>query len=114
MSPLPSFANDTVTRLRGTPTTDEYGNDTLDWSAPAELPVTGCSVQPASTSEVTGDREAITTRWTWYMPPGADVAGTDRASWRGEVYQIDGDVQVWESPTGALDHQVCSLSKVKG
>lgn len=114
MSPLPSFATDTVTRLRGNATTDEYGNDAIDWSAPAEVDVAPSLVQPAATSELDGDREAITTRWTWRMPAGADVIGTDRARWRGEVYQIDGDVQPWDSPTGALDHKVCSLSKVKG
>jgi hypothetical protein len=49
--PLSSIADQSVIRLRGVAGQDDYGNDILDWSAPDELTISGCSVQPAPAAE---------------------------------------------------------------
>ena len=43
---LPSWATDTVTRLRATVIT-QRGSEIPDWTNPDSLEITGCSMQPA-------------------------------------------------------------------
>lgn len=101
---LPSFFTQSVIRLRAK-TKTERGSVVLDWSKPNEKEITGCSVQPASTSlsedgRVLGTSDGITV----YLPAGADVLAGDRIRFAGEDYTIDGVPRVWPSATGALDH----------
>jgi hypothetical protein len=113
---LPWLASQTVTRLRGTPVTDDYSNAHLDWSEPDRLTLSNCSIQPASGDEFNQGRDAITTRWKWRCGDAqADVTALDRIEWRELVYDIDGSVQVWEDTTGnGLDHVMAILRRVDG
>ena len=110
---LPShLAKQTVVRLRGEVTTDDWDNDSIDWSGPDRLTIEGCVFQPLAGDEFNESRDAITTRWDWFGPPDADVLSTDRLEYRNIAYEIDGSVQ---EPQGlGLDHKRAVCKRVEG
>lgn len=103
----------TITRLRGVNSTDEYHNDTVDWTTPTTVDIPGCSVQPFPGLQVIDQREAITTLYSVWAPVDADVVDTDRVQWAGKVYDIDGSVQRWQVGS-TLDHLLIQLKAVSG
>lgn len=111
---LPSWAKDTVTRLRAG-TIDRRGSTEADWSHPSELEILGCSVQPASTSLSQDGRVlGVSEGETLYMPPGSDVKAGDRIRWAGNVYTITGEPRAWTSPTGRVSSLQAPLERWKG
>lgn len=109
------IANQTVTRLRGTPGTDGYGDSRIDWTSPARVSITGCSFQPQQGQEFLTDRSAVVSRWQWFGPEDADVKSSDRLEVDGTAYDIDGSVQVWTDPTGnGLDHKFALCRRTDG
>lgn len=109
---LPSFFRQTITRIRpGTKTL--RGSDVPDWNNATTLVITGCSVQPASTSLSTDGRVlALTDGLTAYIPADADVQSGDRIGYGGEVYTING--RAWPSASGGLDHIQLNLERWSG
>ena len=111
---LPSWANDTVTRLRAG-TIERRGSVEPDWSNPSELDIPGCSVQPASTSLSQDGRVlGISEGYTCYLPPGSDVKAGDRIRWAGNVYTITGEPRAWASPTGRVSSLQAALERWTG
>jgi hypothetical protein len=102
-----------VERLRGVETEDEYHNVDIDWDDPDAATITGCSVQPGGGLQVNDAREAITTLYTVWAPEGADVVDTDRIRFAGTVYDIDGSIERWNVGS-SLDHLVIRLKAVSG
>lgn len=83
--------------LRAPLVAGDYGNATTrEWADASTSTITGCSVQPAPSSEYAIDRDSITTRLLAFVPAHADIEATDRVVWSGETYDIDGDVLRWE------------------
>lgn len=109
-----SFHTDTITRLRAEPTVDRYGDSTQNWAVPDQLAVTGCRVIPAAGPEDVVDRDQITRRWVLFAPPTADILATDRVRWRGDDYEVTGDVRSWRSPSGRVSHLELDLTRVEG
>lgn len=100
----------TVEVLRPGTRASDYGTrEELDWDASSSTTITGCSVQPSSSSEFTTDRDSYTTRLTAYLPASADVRSTDRLVWNGETYDVDGDVLRWDYPP--LSHLMVNLRR---
>lgn len=94
----------TIIVLRATAGSDDVlGNPVLDWAHPAESPVVGCSVQPETGQENTLNRDLTVSRWRLRGPIAADITSNDRVSFKGAVYDIDGEVQRW-ADFGDLDH----------
>lgn len=111
---LPSWANDTVTRLRATIIT-QRGSEIPDWSNPDRLTITGCSMQPAGTSLTQDGRvQGTTDGYTCYLPPGADVLAGDRIEYGGNVYTINGEPRAWQSPTGRVSNMQLQLERWYG
>lgn len=110
---LPTFCRDTVTRLRPT-MTESRGKEVPDWTNPDKRVIHGCSMQPASTSLSTDGRIlGISDYYTLFTPSDADIKTGDRISYRGDVYEIVGDVRV--TPTACrLDHIEISLRRYSG
>lgn len=113
---LPSWARETVTRLRAPYAEDRYGNpaSTRDWALASELDIPGCSVQPMVGDEVLGDRDSIAHRWILYAPPGVDVVPTDRISHRGTTYEVQSDIRRWTGATGAVDNVQMEMERIDG
>lgn len=111
---LPSWSNDTVTRIRAG-TIEERGTTYQDWTHPNELTIGGCSMQPAGTSlSQDGRIQGITDGYTCYMPPGSDVLTGDRIGYNGNVYTINGEPRIWKSPTGRVSNIVLNLERWEG
>lgn len=103
---LPSFANDTVVRLRaGTKT--ERGSSVPDWKNAVSLTIGGCSVQPASASLSQDGRVlGVLDGLTCYMPYGSDVKEGDRILWDGDEYLVNGPPRKWRGPVSISYMQV--------
>jgi hypothetical protein len=113
---LPSWCNETVTRLRAPYASDRYGNEasSRDWASATSLSIANCSVQPMVGSEVLVDRDARVHRWILYGPANIDVLPTDRIVHKGVTYEVQGDVRHWTGATGNLDNTQLELERVDG
>lgn len=111
---LPSFMRQMITRIRpGTRTL--RGSDVPDWGNATRLQISGCSVQPASTSLSQDGRVlALSDGLTAYLPADADVKAGDRIEYAGGIYTITGEPRVWPSATGGLDHVLLNLERWSG
>lgn len=111
---LPSWANDTVTRIRPGQR-ESRGSIIPDWSDVDELNITGCSVQPAQTTlNQDGRVLGLTEGYTVYFPPGADVKAGDKLRWAGNDYQIIGEPRQWNSPTGRVSSLQAAIERWAG
>lgn len=123
---LPSFATQTITRIRPG-TKKERGQTVPNWDyAPAstaaaqdvtyatELDIPGCSVQPAGTGlsqdgRILGVQDGLTV----YAPAEADIQGGDRIRFGGNVYTINGDPRVWPA-AARCEHIQLNLQRWRG
>ena len=111
---LPSWASDTVTRLRASIIT-QRGSQIPDWTNPDTLQITGCSIQPAGTSLTQDGRVQGTSEgFTCFLPPGSDVLAGDRIRYNGQTYTIMGEPKVWRSPTGQVSNTQLQLERWYG
>lgn len=111
---LPSWCQDVVTVLRA-PLVDSRGTKVRDWTQATIATVTGCSLQPASTSTDFGEvRQAADADATLYLPPDADVLQDDRIVFGGVTYAVDGMPYEWRSPTGRVTHRQARLKRWSG
>lgn len=105
-----TLGSHTIDVSRAAVVASAYGTGlTLDWSAATSTTVVGCNVQPVQAPEFTQDRDSIATRWQVWVPIDADVQATDRVTWNGDVYDVDGEPLRWDF--GVLAHQVIYLRR---
>lgn len=112
---LPSFCNNTVTRIRPGTTTSR-GSTIFNWSSTAvtEKDISGCSMQPSGTSLSEDGRVlGIQDTYTLFAPSDADIKAGDRIVFDGKTYTIDGDVRVQPAAMN-LDHIEVTLKRYKG
>lgn len=112
---LPNFAKHTINVVRAGLKTVR-GAEVQDWTQATEFAIPGCSVQPrATTSDEAADRVAHATEsCTVYLPPDADLRRGDRVKYDGDVWDVDGRVQSWPSPTGRVAHKVATIVMHEG
>ena len=111
---LPSWANDTVTRIRPG-TIERRGSIEPDWGHATEAEISGCSMQPGSTTlSMDGRVLGISDGYTCFFPPGADVQAGDRIRYEGATYTIMGDIRPWKSPTGLVSNLQAQLERWSG
>lgn len=93
------FHGTTVTRLRPTTVTDDYNNKTLSWDDPDEATYPA-HAQPTGSSETRGakERNQVTTNYTFWLDPGADVANGDRLQWGDLLLDVVGDPLTYVAP----------------
>ena len=112
---LPSWCSDTLKVFRA-PLIDERGTAVLDWDNAEAHDIEGCSVQP-STSNTSNDSPRVNQFYDSlmaYIPYGADIKPGDRVEFLGKMFEVNGDVMLWRSPTGALSHGVVYLHSRNG
>jgi hypothetical protein len=61
-----------------------------------------------------GRVQGTTDGYTCYLPPGADVIAGDRIEYGGNVYTINGEPRVWQSPTGMVSNTQLQLERWYG
>lgn len=89
---------ETVTVLTAGTTTDPYsGEDTEDWDSPTERDVTTVApLEPRPSNEPVQDaRNAVTSGWTLYLPPGDPITHLNRVRVRGVVLPVQGEPADW-------------------
>lgn len=92
---------ETVTRLRGTPTTDPYSGEStgVDWAMPAALAIENCGVADGGSLEPLQDaRNAVDSDFDVLAPYGSDVQSGDRLVVRGLTCEVSGRPFAWRSP----------------
>ena len=111
---LPSWCQETVTVMRAAAAT--VGRRTeRDWAHATPHTVSGCSVQPSSTSSGFGTVDVVATADAiLYAPVGADIAEGDRVTATSGTYVVDGIPYTWTSPTGRVSHVQARLRKWAG
>ena len=112
---LPSFCNQSVTRIRPASTTSR-GSTVPDWTDNKvnKKTIGGCSVQPASTSLSEDGRVlGISDLYTLFAPPDADIQTGDRIVFNSKTYTIDGEVRIYPSALN-LEHIEITLRRYNG
>ena len=110
---LPSFATETVTRLRPAVGTAR-GTTFRDWSNATSQSINGCCVQPDSTSSDFTDRANSVLTYTLWAPVDADVLKGDRITAQGRTFDVIGVPFKWYSPRGVCDHLTCRMTEWVG
>jgi hypothetical protein len=55
--------------------------------------------------EQTVNQERIVSRWRIFTEPAADILPTDRVTWQGKTFQVDGEIQGWDIGNGVHHHE---------
>jgi hypothetical protein len=89
---------ETITVLTAGTMTDPYsGEPAEDWDNPTERDVTTIApLEPRPSDEPVQDaRNAVTSGWTLYLPPGDPITRLNRVSVRGIEYPVQGEPADW-------------------
>lgn len=112
--------NQSAVRVRAGEKTDRGGNTIPDWSDVAvnRLTVTGLNIQPASQGETVDEqRDAAITGYRVQSAEGTapDIRAADRIDWRGEIYEVEGEVAAWpELFTDTVHHVEFVMRRTTG
>ena len=110
---LPSFCNDTIVRVRPD-TRVVRGSVIQDWEKAVELVITGCSMQPASTSLSEDGRVlGIRDEYTLFAPADADIIAGDKIVFNRLEFTVQGDVRNQPSALN-LAHKQITLRRYEG
>ncbi len=113
MRNLPSFFRESITRIRPK-TITERGSTFADWNNTKSKTIDGCHIQPRTTTSDFSDRAQSDTSFTLWAPYGADIQKGDRiAVWQG-TFDVVGEPEYWESPSGTIDHMEIRIEKWVG
>lgn len=109
-----SYQPPTVTIIRPG-SIDRFGDPT----AATEIPVAGCKVWPAGSTEVEGQQDTVTYDVSVLMPAGTDVKATDQIRIgdpaTGDLFDIVGRPQVFTNVfTGTTPGVLVNLRQVTG
>lgn len=96
-----------LVRLRAPLRRNRGGELVPDWSSDLveRVTITGVSVQPSSTDETsTAQFTSRSIRHRVFSLPGTapDVTAIDRIEFDGDTYEVEGDVNAWPDPFGAV------------
>ena len=109
-----SFMRDTVTVTRAQLVASR-GSKVYDWSHASTHEVGNCMVTAVSTVQDRDGRELqISDTFRLRAMYDADIQPGDRITWRGDVYEVDGEVFKTASPTGRVSSTRCSMSRWRG
>lgn len=89
----------TAVALRAPLISDGKGNSIRDWAHATSTPFAAW-IQPVSSDEQMLNQERVVSRWRLFAEPAADVVATDRVVWNGRTFQVDGEVQAWDTGNG--------------
>lgn len=90
---------------------DDRGNES--WTE-TEREVSGCNMQPMSSTEVIEGRAQVITRMRLAGPPDMGLTAHSRVRFEGVTYEVDGQPGVHHSYGGVLDHTEAILMEVTG
>lgn len=108
---------ETVTVLTGTPDTDAYGNDVIEWvTPPGEVDVEDVLCEPRPSGEPVLDaRHSVTSGYTLYIrarPLMPMILPANRVRVRGTDYDVLGEPSDWRM--GSFGGLVIQTSRTAG
>ena len=108
-----TFFNETVQRYRpGTKLS--RGSEIPDWTQATEATISGCHVQPSTTTLSQDGRVlGISEMFSLYAPSGSDIAIGDKIVHDGAEYMVVG-ISPWRSPSGRVSNLQASLERWSG
>lgn len=92
---------------------DEHGNPTPDWAS-AAWSREPALIQPVSSSENNAAQDTVISRWRIFLLPVTAATSLSRVRWRGDVYEVDGEVQVFPDLRAKPHHHEAFLRRVEG
>lgn len=99
--------------VRPATSTDDYGNDTLDYGSGATRTTISAWLQQDRRSEPLSDgRDPLVQRWL-LVTNHEDVRGRDRLEWDGTVWEVEGPPEPAYTPRGR-HHTEATLRIVEG
>lgn len=117
---LPSWANQTITRIRPT-WFKERGSQKANYDNPASLLIVeGCILEPVASQDARGDREATLFEYHLMLPPESDLLATDLVvegalslagypAFVGVKYGVHGNPARVKAPMGLTDYIDCRV-----
>lgn len=104
---------DWVTVLNASTTEDVYGNPTPDWGTAVES-VEPAHVRPVTSDEVVVNEDTVEARWKAVLLPATVATAQSRIEWRGQTFEVDGEVQPFTDGRGRIRHKAAYLKRVTG
>jgi len=93
--------------------TDAHGNPIDGWADAVETLV--YAVHPRVSSEPLPDRSEVVIGLTMLTPPDVTIGPRDRVVYRGEEYEVEGDIGNWnDGPFGWTPGLAVNLKRVEG
>lgn len=88
-----------------------------DWNNATETLIENAQVQPFLLSEklnfeITKEREFARQGQRFFAPAGTDIRHTDRIIYRGDEYEVFGELAVWTNFKGQDDH-VAFIARIR-
>lgn len=103
---------DWVTVLNATTVTeDPFGNPIPDWGTATES-VEPAYVKPVTSDEVVVNEDTVEARWQVVLLPGTVATALSRLVWRGDTFEVDGEVQPYMDGRGRIRHHAAYLKRV--
>lgn len=102
---------DRITRLRAPLVAGDYGNSSRDWSAAASTDLY-VKVSFTSVTEVVGDEARTFTQAKVFGGPDLDLQASDRVVYRGETYEVAGEIMPSTDGRGNLHHVRARLRRI--
>ena len=109
-----SFMRETVTIERA-PIETRNGMEYRNWTKATASTVGNVQITAQATSrEFDGRTEQLVDRRTLRAPYAADIKPGDKVTYKGNDYEVDGEVFHTESPTGRVSSTRCALIRWRG
>jgi Phage head-tail joining protein len=100
-----------VSILRAPLVAGDYGNQDRDWQNAAST-TSPAEIQPIKAGEAVVNEQRTITRWRVFLPASSNLVSTDRVSWAGATYEVDGEVEQW-TRRRRLHHLEAVLQRVR-
>ena len=94
---------------------DDRGALVPDYTNATEHHESGWGIQPMAADEETArGRQAVVTRLKAMGPIDTKLDERGRVRYNGDLYEVEGTIRRWGSPTGHLAHVEAVLRRVEG
>lgn len=97
---------------------DSHGNPVVDWDAATPVENVPAAVSPvtrmSASLEDTVGQDTVISRKLLVLYPDAALTFRDRVVWRGDPYEVDGDVEMHTDRSARPHHQEAFLRRVQG
>lgn len=94
--------------------TDAHGNPRETWAEPVQVGIYAFNPGVPKDAQVSGSDRDISTP-SLYVPLSVVMDARDRVIVRGDLFEVDGDTQVYRNPYGArMDGNQINMRKVAG